>query len=66
MVSGELLLDRSFVKGEYVGVIWEIREMVEGDNFGIGSEWVERGVEKMLMGWVRSLRIRLGFLCLNF
>ena len=33
MVSGELLLERSLVKGEYVGVAWETRKMVEGDSF---------------------------------
>ena len=37
-----------------------------GSQFGIGSGWVERGVEKMLKGWVRNLQIRLGFLYLNY
>ena len=32
MVSVEFLLERSFVKREYVGVTWEIWETVEGES----------------------------------
>ena len=37
-----------------------------GSQFGIRNGLVERGVEKMLTGWVLSLRICLGFLYLNY
>ena len=41
MVSGELLLERSFVKGEYVGITWEIWESVDGESVW-DSEWIGR------------------------
>ena len=41
VVSGELLLERSFVKEEYVGVTWEIWETVEGESVW-DWEWMGR------------------------
>ena len=41
MVSWELLFERSFVKGEYVGVIWEIWETVDGESVW-DWEWMGR------------------------
>ena len=46
MSSGELLFERSFVKGEHVGVTWEIWERIEGFHLRFGSGWVKSGVEK--------------------
>ena len=65
MLSGELLLDRSFVRGEFVGVAWEKRERVEGE-LDLAWEWTGRkGGWENVDGWVLNLRILQGFLNLN-
>ena len=49
MVSGELLLERSLVKGEYVvcrGYLGNMRDRREGVSFGLGLDGLKGGLRK--------------------
>ena len=66
MVSGESLVELSLVKGAMSVLLGKYEKWMRGNYLWTGGKSVEKGVEKMLVGWVRSLQIRLGFRCLSY